>query len=148
MYNLEIRLAQATDLDSIYEIESSVIDSWPYELVKQDLFDNEFTRYFVGTLDGKIVGFITIMNIIGEVHINNIAVKEDFRKQGIGEKLLDYALNYYPKDQIMGITLEVREDNKPAIALYEKKGFVSVGIRKAYYRNNKNAYVMWKMIER
>ena len=56
-------------------------------------------------------------------------------------------MNFYPEKEIIGITLEVRVDNYPAIALYEKMGFVTVGIRTGYYKNNKDAYVMWKMTE-
>lgn len=147
MDDLIIRMALPSDLDEIYEIETSVEDSWSYELVKQDLLDNKYSEYIVGTLNEKIVGFISIMNIAGEVHVNNIAVREEYRNMGIGEKLLIYGMNFYPRDEVMGFTLEVRVDNWPAIALYEKLGFVSVGVRKGYYKDNKDAYIMWKMIE-
>lgn len=147
MDELIIRIAKPDDLEEIFKIESSVADSWSYDLVRQDLLENKYTEYFVGAIDDEIVGFITIMNVVGEIHINNIAVDEKFRNQGIGEKLLTYGMNYYPLKKIMGFTLEVRVDNLPAIALYEKMGFVTVGIRKGYYKENKDAYVMWKMIE-
>ncbi len=147
MDELIIRMAKPEDLEDIFEIESSVADSWSYDLVKKDLLENKSTEYFVGTINDKIVGFITIMNIVGEVHINNIAVNEKFRNRGIGEKLLTYGMNFYSLDKLMGFTLEVRVDNWSAIALYEKMGFVTVGIRKGYYKENKDAYVMWKMIE-
>lgn len=147
MDNLIIRIAMPEDLDEIFAIESSVEDSWSYELVSQDLLENKYSEYIVGTMDEKLVGFISIMNIAGEVHVNNIAVDENYRNKGIGKKLLTYAMEYYPRNKIMGFTLEVREDNYPAIALYKKMGFISVGMRKGYYKNNKDAFIMWKMIE-
>ena len=107
MDNLIIRIAMPEDLDEIFAIESSVEDSWSYELVSQDLLENKYSEYIVGT----------------------------------------YAMEYYPRNKIMGFTLEVREDNYPAIALYKKMGFISVGMRKGYYKNNKDAFIMWKMIE-
>lgn len=147
MDKLIIRIAIPEDLDEIFAIESSVEDSWSYELVSQDLLENKYSEYIVGTMDEKLVGFISIMNIAGEVHVNNIAVDENYRNKGIGKKLLTYAMEYYPRNKIMGFTLEVREDNYPAIALYKKMGFISVGMRKGYYKNNKDAFIMWKMIE-
>lgn len=147
MDKLIIRIAIPEDLDEIFAIESSVEDSWSYELVSQDLLENKYSEYIVGTMDEKLVGFISIMNIAGEVHVNNIAVDENYSNKGIGEKLLNYAMGFYPRNQIMGFTLEVREDNYPAIALYKKMGFISVGMRKGYYKNNKDAFIMWKMIE-
>ncbi|MFB0972786.1 MAG: ribosomal protein S18-alanine N-acetyltransferase [Tissierellia bacterium] len=147
MDSLLIRMAKEEDLDEIFAIEDSVEDAWSYELVKQDLLENKYSVYIVGVLDEKVVGFISIMNIASEVHINNVAVDESHRGKGIGEKLLSYGMNFYPEKEIIGITLEVRVDNYPAIALYEKMGFVTVGIRTGYYKNNKDAYVMWKMTE-
>ncbi len=147
MDSLLIRMAKEEDLDEIFAIEDSVEDAWSYELVKQDLLENKYSVYIVGVLDEKVVGFISIMNIASEVHINNVAVDESHRGKGIGEKLLSYGINFYPEKEIIGITLEVRVDNYPAIALYEKMGFVTVGIRTGYYKNNKDAYVMWKMTE-
>ena len=147
MDSLLIRMAKEEDLDEIFAIEDSVEDAWSYELVKQDLLENKYSVYIVGVLDEKVVGFISIMNIASEVHINNVAVDESHRGKGIGEKLLGYGMNFYPEKEIIGIPLEVRVDNYPAIALYEKMGFVTVGIRTGYYKNNKDAYVMWKMTE-
>lgn len=147
MDDIKIRLGNESDLEAIYNIEKTVEDAWSIGILTQDLTENEFSLYLVAEVDERLVGFISLMNIAGEVHINNIAVDESFRGNKIGERLLNYGLNYYSKDKLIGFTLEVREDNYPAIALYKKFGFTSVGLRKNYYKNNKSAIIMWKMIE-
>lgn len=146
MDNIFIRFGEENDLEKLHDIEKSSVDAWTFEVLKEDFLKNNLSVYFVAEIDNEIIGFISVMNISGEVHINNIIVKEKFRGKKIGEKLLQYGLNYYPKDEIFGYTLEVREDNDPAINLYEKFGFTIVGKRKNYYANNKSAYIMWKMI--
>lgn len=145
--DIKIRTGLESDLDSIYDIEKLDVDAWSYGILKQDLLENEFSKYLVAEYNDELVGFLSIMNIYGEIHINNILVKEEYRNLSIGDKLLKYGLNFYEKDDIIGYTLEVREDNISAIKLYKKNGFTSVGMRKNYYNNNKNAIIMWKMLE-
>ena len=145
MVDIKIRQGKKEDLGRLYEIEKSSVDAWSYEILKQDLINNDLSVYFVAEMDLKIIGFISIMNISGEVHINNIIVDENYRGIKTGVKLLKYGMNYFSKDSVFGYTLEVREDNKPAINLYEKFGFKIVGKRKNYYKNNKSAFIMWKL---
>lgn len=144
---LIIREVQEKDLPALYEIEKTLEDKWSYELLKNDFLGNDFSYYLLGEKDDRIVGYIALMNIAGEIHINNIAVDEAYRRQGIGEDLLKAGIDYYSREKLIGYTLEVREDNYPAIGLYEKLGFIGVGYRKNYYKHNKSALIMWKIIE-
>lgn len=144
MNEISIREGLEKDLEEMYEIEKNTIDSWSFDILKQDLVLNDFSVYFVSEIQNEIVGFISIMNISGEIHINNIVVKKDYRGFGIGEKLLKYGIEYFSEEALLGYTLEVREDNEVAINLYKKLGFKIVGERKNYYKNNKKAYIMWK----
>lgn len=143
---MKIEKANKKDLGQIYNIENQTEDSWSYEILSQDFLKNPHSLYYVVKEEEKILGFVSFMNILGEVHINNIAVDKDKRRKGIGARLLKFALGYYPRDEIMGVTLEVRTDNEPALNLYEKFGFHIVGTRKKYYKRNKDAYIMWKML--
>jgi len=86
----------------------------------------------------KIVGYIGIEKIADETHIINMAVDPDYRKQGIGTKLIEAILN--DKDVFF---LEVRVSNVAAQRLYKKFSFDVVGTRKKYYQdNNEDAYIM------
>ena len=90
-----------------------------------------------------LLGFIGIWLMVGEAHVVTVAVREQYRRMGIGERLLiasmEQALAY---DQEV-VTLEVRASNDAAQLLYEKYGFAKVGTRRRYYTdNNEDAVIM------
>ena len=77
-----------------------------------------------------------------DAHITEIAVRENHRGRGIGELLLIGALRAAVEYGSKAMTLEVRVSNLIAQRLYEKYGFKSVGIRKAYYSDNREDAVI------
>ncbi len=81
-------------------------------------------------------------------HLVSIAVLEEYRRRGIGSKLLENsiraALEIYDAESMY---LEVRVSNEPAIRLYEKYGFKKVRIIKGYYMDGEDAYVMVKRLK-
>ena len=80
--------------------------------------------------DKEMVGFLAIQQLVGELEITNIAVKEAYQGCGLGSQLLTNL------DQIdFPIFLEVRASNTSAQALYQKFGFKVIGERKQYYHN-------------
>lgn len=74
----------------------------------------------------------------------NIAVRKGFRKKGIGSELLNFLIDEAKSKEKMCITLEVRDDNIPAIELYKKFDFEILGRRKKYYNNTSDAIIMTK----
>ena len=92
---------------------------------------NPFTKY-IAYVDEKILGYIEYNDIYETIDIVNIFVKENKRREGIGEKLLRFLMNEN-KDK-NNITLEVNKENEPALNLYKKLGFKIVGTRKGYYK--------------
>lgn len=111
-------------------------------------FSNELTnrssRYLVAQTAGMVVGYAGMWLVIDEAHITTIAVDPPFRRRGIGELLLLDMLELAIAEGMHRSTLEVREGNVHALALYHKYGFQSVAVRKAYYPDNReNAIVMW-----
>ena len=90
-----------------------------------------------------ITGFCGMWLMVDEVHIINLAVREAHRGQGIGETLLISAIDMATTLKAALVTLEVRASNQTAQNLYSKYGFQQMGIRKAYYTDNKeDAYIM------
>ncbi|MCX7657657.1 MAG: ribosomal protein S18-alanine N-acetyltransferase [Oscillospiraceae bacterium] len=85
----------------------------------------------LAAVSDTVCGFINAHKILDEVYINNIAVKNGYRRLGIGSALLDKLEKYAGKVSL--ITLEVRKSNFPAISLYEKHGYQKVGERKNFY---------------
>ena len=72
----------------------------------------------------------------------NIVTKKDKREKGIGSALLQEIINFAKQKKAKTITLEVNENNKPAIKLYEKFNFKQVGLRKKYYNGIYDAILM------
>lgn len=117
-------------------------DFWNINMLKEELL-SPTSYYIVAKCDTNIVGFAGINMIVDEAHIANIVVKKNFRNLGIGSKLL-YNLINTAKKEATSITLEVNEKNIPAIKLYTKYGFETLGKRKKYYYNTYDAYIMTK----
>ncbi len=88
------------------------------------------------TKESVIIGYIGIMYVLDEGEISNIAVRPDFRGQGVGFLLLSAALEGCRNSGIKTLHLEVRPSNASAIALYEKCGFIQSGLRRGYYADN------------
>jgi len=83
--------------------------------------------------EGQVVGYLGVMTVLDEGQITNVAVHPDFRRQGCGDMLLGALMDYAKQNHLTTLTLEVRESNAPAIALYEKHGFIRTGLRRNFY---------------
>lgn len=94
-----------------------------------NLNTNPFGMYLLYLEENQIIGYIYYSDIYDRIEIINFEVKENKRKQGYGEKLLNALIK-----EKKPITLEVNKNNQPAINLYTKLGFNTVAIRKGYYK--------------
>ncbi len=83
-----------------------------------------------------IVGYAGFWTMVDEAHLTTIAVRDAYRRRGLGELLLLSIIHWAMKLNAKIITLEVRVSNKAAQALYEKYGFKPVGLRRGYYSDN------------
>jgi ribosomal-protein-alanine N-acetyltransferase len=105
-------------------------------------------RRIVGSDDAapaheRVLGFIGIWLLVGDAHIVTVAVRESYRRIGIGERLLIAAIETALEFDQEVLTLEVRASNQAAQLLYDKYGFNRVGLRKRYYTdNNEDAVLM------
>ena len=90
-----------------------------------------------------VVGYVGVWLMVDEAHIVAIAVRESYRRKGLGERLLYDAIELALANEQESVTLEVRRSNTGAQALYEKYRFLNVGVRKRYYSDNhEDAIVM------
>ena len=107
--------------------------------------NNNLAKYYVAkTASGELVGYAGTWHVIDEVNITTIAVKKSHLRQHIGEAIIIKIVEDCYKAGIKYLTLEVRVSNEPAINLYTKYGFNSLGTRKGYYQdNNEDALIMW-----
>ncbi len=105
---------------------------------------NTVGRYLVAELDGRIVGYIGAHVIMDEAHVTTFGVHPDCRRRGIGERLLVEMLRRAMDAGCRRVTLEVRESNLGAQALYRRYGFAPISRRRAYYSDDQeDAVVMW-----
>lgn len=112
-------------------------------------YRDELTRsnsVVLGIFDhNSLIGFGILWCVAEEGHIISLAVDLEYRRQGIGQSLVETLLKAALDRQCAWATLEVRESNLPARRLYEKLGFILLGERKHYYHDtNENALIYWK----
>lgn len=143
---IQIREMTLNDVDSVYEIEKSqFIVPWTKDAFEKELTSNFCAIYFVALVNEKIVGYGGLWHVINEGHITNIAVLDDYKRKGIGTKLLEKIIEVCVDREMIGITLECSTVNEKALNLYKKYGFEIEGERKAYYEVTKeDCYIMWK----
>ena len=134
------------DIDELVEIEQECFPTpWSRSAFLTEIRDNKLAKYFVAELDGKVVGYGGMWLILNEGHITNIAVREDYRGLGIGNKILESLIYYCASKNIQNMTLEVRKSNIVAQNLYKKYKFVEYGLRPRYYSDNhEDALIMWR----
>lgn len=100
------------------------------ETMEHDLQVNPFGRYLLELENDKIIGYLYYSDIYDRAEINQIEVEVSHRNCGKATKLLQKMLELVEKS----ITLEVKNDNIPAINLYKKFGFQEKAIRQGYYQ--------------
>jgi ribosomal-protein-alanine N-acetyltransferase len=117
---------------------------------KSDLLYNQMARYIVA-YDNEdpdktsIVGVLGFWLMAGEAHIMTIGVRKHHQRQGIGQLMLEAAIQLAISCSAFAITLEVRRSNTEALSLYAKYGFTERGIRKNYYNEtHEDAVIMTK----
>lgn len=146
MFSVKIKPMQKTDLDDVISIEAKAYGEhhWSKDSFMSEL-SNDLAKYFSAfNADGQLIGYCGCWQILEEAHVTNIAVSPDYRRKHIGEALLTSIIDECYRNMVKYITLEVRVSNTPAISLYEKYGFKSLGARKGYYQdNNEDALIMW-----
>ncbi len=89
-----------------------------------------------------LVGFIGLWLMADEAHIINIAVRESYRRRGIGELLFIRGIDLALELKASIVTLEVRASNQAAQALYRKYGMTEVGLRRGYYTDDKEDAIL------
>lgn len=143
---LIVRAAELKDAPEIAEMEKLCFTTpWSLESIQHEIAENKLALYVVGEVDGKVVGYVGIWLIVDEGHITNVAVHPDWRRKHIGEAIIKTLIDVTESHGVVAHTLEVRASNIPAQKLYEKFGFMSVGIRQGYYEDNgEDAIIMWR----
>ena len=125
---LEIQRMTQEHIEDVLKIEEACFAiPWTKQDFEREMNENKLAIYIIAVLDGKIVGYAGMWHVVTEGHITNVAVLQQYRKQGIGNALIE---------EIIRIAAQ---------KLYTKYGFRPEGFRKNYYQDTKeDAVIMWK----
>ena len=150
------------DLDEVMEIEQVAFPTpWSARAYRYELTRNQHSVFLVvreaaGFSDrrqrllrrlhllkpGRLLGYAGCWLLVDECHVSTIAVHPDWRGQGLGELLLVSLIERGMELNAVRATLEVRISNQAAQNLYHRCGFEIVSLRRRYYADNEDAYIM------
>ena len=148
-----IDLMNKTDLPEVLDIERESFSSpWTEGMFTRELNSTHSVCLAARiNVEGKsviVVAYIIFWLVADEVHLHNLAVKKEYRRQGLAFNLMEAMAEIAGKNEITDQTLEVRKSNTEAIKLYEKCGFVVKGMRPLYYTDtHEDALIMWADIK-
>lgn len=138
-----VREALNQDFNRINEIGLLIKGNFSTVYKIDEAVKKEYTHIYVYEDDNNVIGFIHIENHFEITDVINIAVDKKYQGRGIGKILLQYVIDNTEAEKIM---LEVKENNVPAIKLYEAHDFKQIHVRPNYYEGNIDALIMERSI--
>lgn len=149
------RVRTERDLEQVLEIEAeSFSNPWTREMYLREFQNPDVSFLYIlrlqggasgGETQGLVAGFCSFWLVLDELHINNLAVRAAYRRQGHGAALLQRVLDTGALRGARRATLEVRRSNEAAIRLYERLGFEIAATRPNYYVSPaEDALILWR----
>lgn len=148
---LVVQEMQLTDIKKVEEIEKDLYQKpwlekdWVYELTK-----NPYAFYFkmINTERAdELVGYVGFWILFEKAEITKVTIVRKYQGNKLSLILMEDALKRIRLAQCENVTLEVRVSNEKAIGLYQKFGFKIAAVRKKYYENGEDAYLMLKELD-
>ena len=138
------RPMQKGDVERVAELERICFRTpWSRAALAGEL-KNDVAHYLVGECDGRVIAYAGRWVLFEEAHITNVAVDPAFRRRGLGRRLMLCMMRTARLFGAAMMTLEVRETNLGAQALYAGLGFLREGRRKGYYTDTgEDAFLLW-----
>jgi [ribosomal protein S18]-alanine N-acetyltransferase len=124
---------KVNDLPDVLTIENDV---YPHPWTRGNFLDSLYNGYETWTLrdaTGMLAGYFLVMLAVDEAHLLNISVRRDLHGKGLGRLQLDKVVAIAREKGMQSVLLEVRPSNQRALAVYQRYGFVQIGLRKGYY---------------
>ena len=143
---LALRAMRATDAPQIAALDLAAfgaLDAWAESSFRDELRQNRLAHYFVLQDEAEVIrAYIGCWTMVDELHIVTIGVDPQWQRLGLGEALVQRALDLAHEIGCHAVSLECRESNAAARALYGKYGFESVGRRRRYYKDGEDALIL------
>ena len=130
---LQLTVMSDADLAEVTAIEDQI---YPHPWTRGNFLDSLRSDYQCHVLrdgHGRMIGYFLLMLLVDEAHLLNLSVRADLHGRGLGRYLLSKIAQLSHANLMSSILLEVRPSNLRALAVYERYGFVRIGLRKHYY---------------
>jgi ribosomal-protein-alanine N-acetyltransferase len=134
---IKVREMTLEDLPGVMELENLLFtdDAWSEDTYRSELSDPGGTRHYVlAEKDDVLAGWAGLAAAGGQADVLTIGVRPDLQGRGVGSTLLTALLDEAASRRCGEVFLDVRADNERARRLYERFGFMAVGVRKRYYQ--------------
>jgi len=144
-----IRLAERRDVPDLLEIEVAQFpEPWSRSMMVDEISNLETRRYTVAVEGKKIVGYLGVMFVMDELHVNTLGTLPGYEGRGVATSLMNDAWAVAKEKGVQRATLEVAVSNTRAQELYFRFGFSPVGVRKNYYeRTREDALILWAELD-
>lgn len=141
-----IRCMRKEDLENVLKMEYALFPKGPWNMqaFQYELNENPFSRLYVLEEKEKMIGYGDLWIMYEQAQIANIAVDRKWQGKGYGRALMRHMIQQAMAADCETISLEVRFSNEPALRLYRAFGFIKVNVRRQYYEDGENAYLMVK----
>jgi [ribosomal protein S18]-alanine N-acetyltransferase len=144
-----LRQMTEDDLPAVMRIERSTFpfDAWSEGMLRGELADQPRTRHYIVAVAGEeIVGYAGLAAAGDQADVQTIAVSAPMQRVGVGSAMLKELLAEAVRRGATAVFLEVRADNPPAQAMYERFGFERIGLRRDYYDDGTDAVMMMRKL--
>ena len=140
-----IRAAERRDVPDLLAIEVAQFpEPWTRSMLLEEITNPETRRYRVAVEETTIIGYLGVMFVMDELHVNTLGTLPGHEGRGVATSLLEEAWADARARGVERATLEVAASNTRAQELYFRFGFAPVGVRKNYYeRTREDALVLW-----
>jgi ribosomal-protein-alanine N-acetyltransferase len=146
-----VRPAGATDVEVVSRLEDEClgVDAWSEGLIRAGIEGEVPTvNYLVAEVEGEVVGHAVVSSAGDIAELQRIAVAEEHRRQGVAAHLLAGVVDAARRSTADRLLLEVREDNRGALAFYAGQGFIEIDRRPRYYQDDAAAVVLRRPLVR
>ncbi len=145
---MKIRRASSSDIPAILAIEraSDTAAHWTEEEYERVWTDSSVSRRVFAAEENEVIGFLVARAVAGEWELENVAVKPEFRRRGVGRALLEKLLESARAGAGSRVLLEVRESNSAARKLYEMCGLRESGRRRSYYQSPTEDAILYDIL--
>lgn len=143
--SINIRKATQADLDGVEVVENECFDGDQFSRRQFSyLISHAKGSFLVAELGGNIIGYISLLQHSGSrsVRIYSVAVVPAYRGRQLGQRFVDISKEYAKEKGLRQVSLEVNINNKAAISLYHKNGFVVTTAIREYYHDGSDALRM------